>query len=149
MGAFPLSDFSANAKTSRCDSIPTWAGHRTVQKHSLTRYFGADSEILTSLISKMLTVISQPPSYNHQPYRSSPLSMRDTNICSRSSPSLKTRITTSSIDTCKPASFKRQSKYRSLLKNKDLERDKRRDLFLKKVKQSGDDRKWEARGEQV
>ena len=97
----------------------------------------------------MLTVLMQSPPYSYQPFRSSPLSMRDPNICSRSSPTLETRTTSSTIDTCKSMSIKRQSKYKSMIKNKELERDKRRDMFLKKVKQSGEDRRWEARGEQV
>ena len=97
----------------------------------------------------MLTAIPAFPAYSYQPFRSSPLSMRDPNACSRMNPSHQTRTTPPSIATCKTTPFKRQSKYNSLLKDKTLERDKRRDLFLKKVKQSGDDKRWEARGEQV
>lgn len=51
-------------------------------------------------------------------------------------------------DALKPPS-RRQPKYSIPVKNKDSERDRRRDLFLKKVKQAGDDTRWEARGDQV
>ncbi|MCJ1232208.1 hypothetical protein MMC14_000157 [Varicellaria rhodocarpa] len=97
----------------------------------------------------MLTAIAAFPAYSYQPFRSSPLSMRDPNACSRMNPSHQRRTTPPSTATCEATPFKRQSKYNCLLKNKALERDKRRDLFLKKVKQSGDDKRWEARGEQI
>lgn len=44
---------------------------------------------------------------------------------------------------------KRPSKYNVLNRNKETERDKRRDLFLRKVKNLSDDKKWEARIDQV
>ncbi|MCJ1431986.1 hypothetical protein MMC27_001342 [Xylographa pallens] len=55
----------------------------------------------------------------------------------------------SSSDACKSSFPKRQSKYATLVKNKDNENVKRRDQFFKKVRQNGEDRRWEVRGEQI
>ena len=55
----------------------------------------------------------------------------------------------STSDACKSSFPKRQSKYATLVKNRDTENVKRRDQFFKKVRQKGEDRRWEVRGEQV
>ncbi|MCJ1390064.1 hypothetical protein MMC18_002922 [Xylographa bjoerkii] len=55
----------------------------------------------------------------------------------------------STSDACKPTFPRRQSKYATLLKNRDSENVKRRDQFFKKVQQNGEDRRWEVRGEQI
>lgn len=52
-------------------------------------------------------------------------------------------------EACKPSGFKRQSKYATLVMNKDVEIGKRRNVFLGKVKQNGEVKKWKVRGEQV
>ncbi|MCJ1414687.1 hypothetical protein MMC32_001014 [Xylographa parallela] len=53
-----------------------------------------------------------------------------------------------SSDACKSSFPKRQSKYATLAKNRDTESVKRRDQFFKKVRQNGEERRWEVRGEQ-
>ncbi|MCJ1377678.1 hypothetical protein MMC17_000774 [Xylographa soralifera] len=55
----------------------------------------------------------------------------------------------STSDACKSSFPKRQSKYATLVKNRDTENIKRRDQFFKKVRQNGEDRRWEVRGEQI
>ncbi|MCJ1296411.1 hypothetical protein MMC34_007977 [Xylographa carneopallida] len=55
----------------------------------------------------------------------------------------------STSDACKSSFPKRQSKYATLARNKDTQSVKRRDQFFKKVKQNGEDRRWEVRGEQI
>ncbi|MCJ1410899.1 hypothetical protein MMC19_004986 [Ptychographa xylographoides] len=50
---------------------------------------------------------------------------------------------------CKPSLPKRHSKYATLAKDKENESAKRRELFLKKVRQNGEDRRWEVRGDQI
>jgi hypothetical protein len=81
-------------------------------------------------------------------YRQSPLSMRDSNACPRFTP-FAPHMDSFGKDAWGSRSRVRGSKYNTLLRNKDIENDKRRDLFHKKVKQQGEDRRWEVRGEQV
>ncbi|MCJ1283383.1 hypothetical protein MMC26_002711 [Xylographa opegraphella] len=55
----------------------------------------------------------------------------------------------STNDACKPGLPKRQSKYATLVRNRETENVKRRNQFFKKVRQNGEDRSWEVRGEQI
>lgn len=81
-------------------------------------------------------------------HRPSPLSMRDPNACPRFAP-FAPHMDSFRKEPWGSYSRVRGSKYDTLLKNKDRENEKRRDLFHKKVKQHGEDRRWEVRGEQV
>jgi hypothetical protein len=48
-----------------------------------------------------------------------------------------------------PRQSTRGSKYNTLLRNKDVENQKRRDQFCRKIKQDGEERRWGMRTEQV
>jgi len=74
--------------------------------------------------------------------------MRDPNACTHFTP-LAPHMEPFRKDTWGSRSRVRGSKYNTLLRNKDNENEKQRDLFQKKVRQHGEDRRWEVRGEQV
>ncbi|MCJ1476676.1 hypothetical protein MMC13_005344 [Lambiella insularis] len=58
-------------------------------------------------------------------------------------------MTSRATEPCKTSSTKRQSKYATLVKSRDVGNGKRRTVFLRKVKQNGEDMKWNARAEQI
>ncbi|MCJ1243512.1 hypothetical protein MMC30_000709 [Trapelia coarctata] len=74
--------------------------------------------------------------------------MRDPNAYPHFTP-LATHTESFRKDTWASHSRVHGSKYNTLLRNKDSENEKRRDLFQKKVKQQGEDRRWEIRGDQI
>ena len=111
-------------------------------------YFLKQQPIATILrINIMFAISPQPMIFTFQPSRPSPLSPRQTNACHRTRP-LHSHMA-SAKEACTSTHHKRENKFKTLIKSKDTERSQRRELFLKKVKQVGDDRKWEARGDQV
>ncbi|KAL9120519.1 MAG: hypothetical protein Q9187_002925 [Circinaria calcarea] len=95
----------------------------------------------------MFAVLTQPSTQYFRPSQSSPLSLREPNACYQSHYSSQ-HMSSFTKGLLKPRG-RRQSKYSTVVSNKNSERDRRRDLFLKKVKQAGDDTRWGARGDQV
>ncbi|MCJ1308406.1 hypothetical protein MMC25_002059 [Agyrium rufum] len=97
----------------------------------------------------MFATSSSPLSHSYfQSVRSSPLSMRDPNTCTRHPassplPQQHAKGTSSSV------SSRGQSKFNILRKNKDEERVKRRDAFLGRVKQRSEQQRWHLRGDQI
>jgi len=98
----------------------------------------------------MFAVSPQPYTFSYTPQKSSPLSPCNPNARQRSfplsppmspSPSQKQNTPSLTRRTVKPNPL--------LLQQKDCGRARRRDLFLRKVRQDGEERKWEARGDQV
>ncbi|MCJ1404955.1 hypothetical protein MMC11_008181 [Xylographa trunciseda] len=96
----------------------------------------------------MLVASARPAFLEYLPSRSSPLSTRDPNAC-HWFPAFSTKMANPTNDASKPSFPKRQSKFATLVKSRDTENVKRRDKFFQKIKQNGDDRRWEVRGEQV
>ena len=98
--------------------------------------------------STMFTVSAGPFILDHTPSRSSPLVARDLNVCPRPPPFFPPQMTWPA-----PGEIKTQAKRRTSFdprsQRKDTETARRRNLFLRKVKQNRDDRRWESRGEQV
>ncbi|KAF2759733.1 hypothetical protein EJ05DRAFT_509445 [Pseudovirgaria hyperparasitica] len=81
------------------------------------------------------------------PARSSPLSERSSNACPRR---YNSAIMSQAQDAKQQVPYsKRSIKQAPINRGREEVRDKRRDLFLKKVKEGREDRNWEAKGEQI
>ena len=96
----------------------------------------------------MFLAIPRPTTFGFLPSQPSPYSKRDPNACPHF-PTFASHMAALRKDVCKPTHSNRGSKYATLVKNKDTENEKRRDSFQRKVKQRGEERRWEVRGEQV
>jgi len=85
------------------------------------------------------------PTDHHLPRRPSPLSPRSANACPQFSfaPSMST-----GEDAPLPFS-KRPVRANPAIQSRDAVKEKRRDMFLKRVQQDREERRWEGRGEQV
>lgn len=77
-----------------------------------------------------------------------PLIARDLNACLRLPPS-PTPAMIRPVSGELKTQAKRRAQFDPRFQRKDTEPVRRRDLFLRKVKQGGDNRRWESRGEQV
>jgi hypothetical protein len=107
----------------------------------------------TPLPSSIYTVLSQQRTamslaqripFSFMPFRPSPLSTHDSNAYQPAN-----FAPPSGTGLCEPRAPKRGSKYSTLVKDKVKERDRQHDVFLKKVRQASEDRRWNVRGEQV
>ena len=96
----------------------------------------------------MFLAVPRPTLFGYLPSQPSPLLSREPNACPRFL-TFAPQMAALRKDVCKPAYPNRGSKYATLVRNKDSENEKRRDLFQRKVKQRGEEKRWEVRGEQV
>ena len=96
----------------------------------------------------MFLAAPRPTLFDYLPSQPSPLSCHDPNAYPRF-PTFAPHMAALRKNVCKPAYPNRGSKYATLVKNKDTENEKRRDSFQRKIKQRGEERRWEVRGEQV
>ena len=98
----------------------------------------------------MFAVNPQPSWINFQPQIPSPLSPRSLNACYDTGHSLSIPMSFPRKSPPKTDPSKHPSRYNVLSHgNKDAERDKRRDLFLKGVRERSEDKRWETRVDQV
>lgn len=103
------------------------------------------SKNINYLSTMMLAASSYHMQSFHNPHRASPLSERSPNVAPRAF-----SFTMSSQSKPEaPSVSRRTHKPNPLMKSRDAQAQRRRDMFFRKVQNDREDRKWEARGEQV
>ncbi len=96
------------------------------------------------LIWTMLSISVHSYVLGHAPLKPSPLTLCNPYAC-QYSPSMAPFTKVAS----KATNHKQRAKSRSLLLQRGGEQDRRRQVFLTKVKRNGDDRRWDSRADQV
>lgn len=95
----------------------------------------------------ILTVNPWPHQNTYTPLHPSPLSTRSANACSSL---FANPIMTERREVKKELPFsKRAIKSNPIIRSRDAVKERRRDLFLRKVQDDRDDRRWASRGDQV
>lgn len=96
----------------------------------------------------MFSLIQPAPlAFHHVPYLASPLTARDVNACPDFSRSMASLVKRSGSEK-DVKSGKRVYKH-PVLQRREGEHSRRRQAFLKKVKESSDDERWQTRSDQV
>ncbi|OCL02586.1 hypothetical protein AOQ84DRAFT_304443 [Glonium stellatum] len=95
----------------------------------------------------ILTASPWPQQNEYTPLHPSPLSTRSISACSRA---FTNPIMTARWEAKKGLPFsKRLIKPNPIIQNRDAVKERRRDLFLRKVQDDRDDRRWASRGDQI
>jgi hypothetical protein len=84
--------------------------------------------------------------HHYAPMRPSPLSERSTNVLPRT---FDFTMASSAQEQKKPIMPQRTYKPNPVVQTRDAATKRRRDMFFKRVQNGRDDKKWDARGEQV
>ena len=97
------------------------------------------------LLSDMFSISPHPHMLEHASMKPSPLTPRVPNACPRLSPQMIPFTKPTEKATCP----KQRPVPHPMLQRRNDQQDQRRRVFLTKVKQNGDERRWDSRAEQV